>query len=50
MRSSRWSSPEHSARRRTVALAAVLFAVYAATLGTHAVARATGSARPARMC
>ncbi len=36
MRSSRWSSPEHSARRRTVAVAAVLFAVYAATLGTHA--------------
>jgi hypothetical protein len=37
MRSSRWSSPEHSARRSTLALIAVLFAVYAATLGTHAV-------------
>src|SRR3954452_12432644 len=37
MRSSRWSSPEHSARRSTLALVAVLFAVYAATLGTHAV-------------
>jgi hypothetical protein len=37
MRSSRWSSPEHSARRTTLALGAVLFGVYAATLGTHAV-------------
>src|SRR3954464_12777154 len=37
MRSSRWSSPEHSARSQTLALVAVLFAVYAATLGTHAV-------------
>src|SRR3954447_19744012 len=37
MRSSRWSSPEHSARRSALALVAVLFAVYAATLGTHAV-------------
>src|SRR3954464_8186600 len=37
MRSSRWSLPEHSARRSALALVAVLFAVYAATLGTHAV-------------
>lgn len=37
MRFSRWSSPEHSARRTALALGAVLFAVYAATLGTHAV-------------
>src|SRR4051794_4857964 len=37
MRSSRWSSPGHSGLSRTLALGAVLFGVYAATLGTHAV-------------
>jgi len=37
MRSSRWSSPAPSARSRSVVLVATLFAVYAATLGAHAV-------------
>ncbi len=36
MRSSRWSSPAHSARSRAIFLAASLFAVYAVALGAHA--------------
>jgi hypothetical protein len=45
MRSSRWSSPAHSALSRSAALAGLLFAVYAIALGTHAEpgARLTGA-------